>query len=386
VADGEQPEPPRFTQRTVVPVVIAAAEGRGELTLAVPALGPIRLARAGELVLASTGQAGAQLSFEAPPTSAGVTFDGRSYPGAVRVLAREEGGLRLVNDVDLELYVEAVVAAELPLWSAVPAELSAQAIAVRTYALVRLGQRIVELGPARAFLWDSVEDQAFRGRYVPSPGNVGEERAARRLLDAVQETRGLVLVRDDRLFDARFHAACGGRTSALEEVFPGAHGPGPGVDCAPCAERARAEHAAGRADLRRPLSWSVTLERDQLATLARGLGVGDRLESLSPTAVDGAGRWLEVRATGPLGARAASQDVLRRSLGFGVLKSARIESTWPRAGEPLVQGLALRGLGRGHGVGLCQEGAHDYAARGWTAGAILEHYYPGVSVVPLPGA
>jgi SpoIID/LytB domain protein len=35
------------------------------------------------------------------------------------------------------------------------------------------------------------------------------------------------------------------------------------------------------------------------------------------------------------------------------------------------------GRGWGHGVGLCQWGAQGKAEAGWTAGQILEFYYPG---------
>ena len=36
--------------------------------------------------------------------------------------------------------------------------------------------------------------------------------------------------------------------------------------------------------------------------------------------------------------------------------------------------------GFGHGVGMSQEGAREYGARGWAYDAIIKHYYPGVSI------
>ena len=41
------------------------------------------------------------------------------------------------------------------------------------------------------------------------------------------------------------------------------------------------------------------------------------------------------------------------------------------------------GRGFGHGVGLCQWGAQGKAAAGWTAGQILQFYYPGARVKRL---
>ena len=46
--------------------------------------------------------------------------------------------------------------------------------------------------------------------------------------------------------------------------------------------------------------------------------------------------------------------------------------------------LVLKGKGWGHGVGLCQIGAAVMASRGYTFGEILEHYYPGTVVGPVP--
>jgi len=40
----------------------------------------------------------------------------------------------------------------------------------------------------------------------------------------------------------------------------------------------------------------------------------------------------------------------------------------------------FRGGGWGHGVGLCQIGAAVMAQRGFTAEAILAHYFPGASL------
>lgn len=37
----------------------------------------------------------------------------------------------------------------------------------------------------------------------------------------------------------------------------------------------------------------------------------------------------------------------------------------------------------GHGVGLCQRGAIDFARRGWTAGQIVHHYYRNVEIIQV---
>jgi hypothetical protein len=140
-------------------VMIAAAEGRAALELGDARGRIVTFQRIGDMVMANDGRVGDELDLWPRAAGAGLTFEGRTYPGHLVVRAHPRDGLRLFNVVDLELYVEAVVAAELPLWSARPAELAAQAVAVRTYTLYTLAVRRAERGDSSViFLWDSVED------------------------------------------------------------------------------------------------------------------------------------------------------------------------------------------------------------------------------------
>ncbi|MCA9002282.1 MAG: hypothetical protein KDB61_10175 [Planctomycetes bacterium] len=304
-------------------------------------------------------------------------INGRQYLGDLKVQVHERGGLRALVHVDLEHYVEGVVAAELPLWSSLPAELEAQAICVRTYtmtALQRLG-----LG-ADGFLWDGVQDQAFHGNYVPGESS-GEQAAAARLRRAVEATRGQVLLEGEGLLDVRYHAACGGHTADRATIFPGTR-TSRTVDCEPCMERARAE--AGTPADRRPLTWTLRLSKPECLVLVDRFRLGTRLLRLAPSKLDAWGRWQTVRLVGDRRAADVPLDLMRKHVGYGRLKSGRILSVEPSTGAPTADGLTLVGVGRGHGVGLCQEGIHDYAARGMSSQAILEHYYPGTRVERLP--
>jgi len=133
-------------------------------------------------------------------------------------------------------------------------------------------------------------------------------------------------------------------------------------------------------DRRGPLAWSWTASSEDLGRAASRLGLGERLLRFSPARIDAGGRWLEVTLEGARATRRISFEELRAVLGPDDLKSARIARTWPRPGSAIEGGLAFQGVGRGHGVGLCQEGARDYARRGWSAERILAHYYPGSRV------
>jgi stage II sporulation protein D len=360
------------------PPIALPSRARVRLTLAdpravvveAPGRSPLRLEARGALVHVADGALVPRIELDSPEGCLGWEIEGRTYPGLLEVSARD-GALEVVDELPLEEYVEGVVASELVIWSALPAELEAQAIVARTYAAHELAQGKV--------LADSTSDQAFRGRYVPEQGR-GAAEVARRLADAVLATRGEVLARDGKIVDARFHAACGGETAQLADVFPAA-GRGTGaVACAPCAERARLELAGKTADPDRPLSWSHTAGRAELVRVARALGLGDRLVSLAPSRIDAHGRWLEVELRGSAKRRVIPLGELRALLGEELVRSGLILHTWPPAGTLIDGGILFEGLGRGHGVGLCQEGARDYARRGWSAMQILEHYYPGAHV------
>jgi len=375
-----QPPPEPFDPREEIPVRLAAVEGREELVVLEAGERPRTFLRAGDLVVCSDGRAEREISLAPRSAVAGLHLEGRIYPGRLVVSARPAGGLRVVNFADLEHYVEGVVAAELVLWSAHFCELQAQAVAVRTYALATLSARRAER--ARASLWDSVEDQAYRGRFQPGT-SATSKTVARRLRDAVESTRALVLTRGGRLEDARFHAACGGHTAALIEVFEGARAGPPGTVCPPCDERAQRERAAGSPDPTRPLGWKHTFAATDLAAGAHALAIGTRILSLEPRRVDGGGRWLTARVVGEQGEREVFLDELRAALDPSTFKSSRVLSTWPRPGLPISSGLEVRGLGRGHGVGLCQEGCHDLAREGWPMREILGLYYRGARVERL---
>jgi len=390
-----QPEPDRDARvQTATPasvagvhevlVKIAVAERQTSIELEDASGRSVTFRRLGDMVLATDGRVADELDLWPRPGSEGIAYEGRTYPGHLVVRAHPRDGLRLFNVVDLEVYVEAVVAAELPLWSARPAELEAQAVAVRTYTLYTLAKRRAEQGDAAAiFLWDSVEDQAYHGR-AEVGASEGERSAHARLAQAVIATRDMVLLRDGQLEDSRYHAACGGRTANLVDVFPV---PGPGatsVLCEPCAQRADREEFSGQLDEQRPLGWKRTFTAAELSRAANALDVGEHILGLEAARTDADGRWIEALVTGDRQRRTVTMDALRRALGHAEFKSARVASTWPGTGRTIQDGLFVQGLGRGHGVGMCQEGARGYAVQGWSGRQILAHYYPGTTLERLP--
>jgi stage II sporulation protein D len=304
----------------------------------------------------------------------------RAYPGSIRITAHPQGGLRVENSVELEEYVAGVVAGELSIWSALPAELQAQSIAARSYALASIGRSSAAGGPG--YLRDDVLDQVYRGRYQPGPGR-GAQDVARRLHGAVAQTAGMVLYQQGRILDARFHAACGGRGSKLTDIFPDAYPfESPPTSCPPCLVLGAQERdGAGPGEFRGKVAWRAEFRREELADLARALGIGESVISIEPLELDLSGRWLKVRLRGPRALSEIRMEDLRLRLGRERVQSARVvSSNGAKVGETLV----LSGLGRGHGVGMCQTGCRELARSGWSAARILLHYYPNATLERRP--
>jgi len=78
-----------------------------------------------------------------------------------------------------------------------------------------------------------------------------------------------------------------------------------------------------------------------------------------------------VRLLSPLGERLIKGTELREIIGYDRLRSTKFKISADR------MSIHFKGLGWGHGVGLCQEGALGLAEQGADYRAILRFYYRG---------
>jgi hypothetical protein len=123
------------------------------------------------------------------------------------------------------------------------------------------------------------------------------------------------------------------------------------------------------------------IERGKLLDALRSdprTNAGARLDNISVTRRDQTGRAEQITIEGEQRRVVRGWDfkiIVGRALGWNNLKSSRFAVT--RAGHDFV----FRGSGFGHGLGLCQEGAHVMAQRGIGYRQILEHYFPGAKVM-----
>ena len=105
--------------------------------------------------------------------------------------------------------------------------------------------------------------------------------------------------------------------------------------------------------------------------------VGERLLEVRVLRTDASGRAELIAIEGDRRLTVKGWDfkiIVGRALGWNLLKSSRF--TVARSGSNFV----FRGSGFGHGLGLCQEGAHVMAKRGASYRQILARYFPGTDV------
>src|SRR5579859_4244227 len=133
-----------------------------------------------------------------------LTLDGRPYRGTL-ALRRSGKTLSVVNGLRLDQYVRGVVPSESPArWPL--AELEAQAVAARSYAVAKLNPS------ARYDLVPDTRDQVYGGVAATKP----------RSNLAVQKTKGEILTYDGQVARTYYSSSSGGRTEAVQDAWPGA--------------------------------------------------------------------------------------------------------------------------------------------------------------------
>jgi peptidoglycan hydrolase-like amidase len=158
--------------------------------------------------------------------------------------------------------------------------------------------------------------------------------ATSRVAIAVAATRGLVLAYQTMPFAAMYTRSCSGETRTPAQVrLPAAAYPYFSVDCEYCR--------------RHPVRWTSYIPAHQ----AESLRASDETARLA----------------------------VARQVGWSAVPSN--DFSFANDGDRVL----LRGVGNGHGIGLCQAGARAMAASGAGFREILEHYYPNTDIVRHSG-
>ena len=287
---------------------------------------------------------------EVKPAIAETSQPSRS-PGEVKIHSVKENVTRTMS---LENYILGVVAAE----GSTETELAAaQALAItsRTYAVGNIGRHSSE----GYDFCSTTHCQRFEASID----------VAAHLREAVHSTEGQTIQdSQNQLADAYFSASCGGVTANVATLW-GAHARTylRGVEDSLCetGKHGRWKDVISAAQLQK------SMQSDPRTSLVR------RITDITVQRRDETGRAQLITINGDREVRISGWEfkiIVGRALGWNLLKSSRFEVS--RSGSDFV----FTGSGFGHGLGLCQEGAHAMAVRGANYRQILTKYFPGTTV------
>ena len=262
-------------------------------------------------------------------------------------------GTGKIEEMDIETYLMGVVAGEMKNdW---PMEaLKAQAILARTFTLKFLETKKSAYEGADIST-DISEAQAY------APDKINE-----RVKEAVNGTKGIVMVYGDELPQAWFHAHSGGITElptvALDyDSDPEYLGVVPSYDSDKAPEDVK--------------EWTAVFTKDEIGEACKkaGIAVG-ACETFELGEKGDSGR----AATFIVNGKEISAPTFRINIGAGKLKSTMIKDI-----DVTGDGVKFTGSGYVHGVGMSQWGAYNLAESGAEAQSIVGHYYQGVDFVGL---
>jgi stage II sporulation protein D len=382
--------------------------------------------RATEIRLVAAREA----TFTLHDVTIGVTFhwerkEEQTFPGDLILLAAGEGKLTAVNELPVEEYLASVVSSEMS--GEAPVEfLKAHAVASRSWLVAMLKRKGRAAGKGRGaglmprcgeeiVRWYDREDhdrfdvcaddhcQRYQGI---------TRLAAGRAAEAVRATRGVLLISDGEVCDARYHKACGGMTEDYatcweEKDIPYLrHVCDAAAPIAPIRTEADAEQwilscpdvycYPRHPDLLKKIlpsfdrettdffRWQVSYSRGELEGILRtksGIDFGV-LQNIIPLERGPSGRIRRLRIEGSKAAVVVGKELeIRRWLSPSHLMSSAFIVTAAREPSGVPARFTLYGAGWGHGVGLCQIGAAVMAEKGFSAEEILRHYFRGAALV-----
>lgn len=354
----------------------------------------------------------------------------QTFAGAVTLRA-VDGEVLLINEIDVEEYLRSVISSEMSATSSAPL-LRAHAVISRSWLLAQIYRDMRHDGSLDSAADSAVATSEELIKWYDHDDHTlfdvcaddhcqryqGVSRITSPEVDAaIADTRGLVLMENDRICDARFSKCCGGVMEEFQNCWePRRHpylvarrdvalDPSRVPDLR--VERNAVEWITSRPDafcnttdpavLSQVLNnydqettdffrWTVSYRADELGRLIAsrsGIDFGDILD-LTPLSRGTSGRITRLHITGTLRSMIVGKELeIRRWLSTSHLYSSAFVVEKTEGDSVASARFILRGAGWGHGVGLCQIGAAVMGAQGYDYAEILAHYFPGSTLQKL---
>ena len=266
-------------------------------------------------------------------------------------LSASEGGA--IVEMPAEKYVAAVVAGEAGSFRN-PEALKAMAVTARTYAA---HYRSRHSGESYDFCATTHCQRMIL------------REATGRFEEAAKATRGQLLWFQTKPALAVYTQDCGGKSEASRALWT--------EEDAPYLRVHEDPYCAGRMKW----WWSVETAKLRGTLQAAGMQVPGDLRQLVVLRRTASGRAHTLSLQGEGESKLISASSFRfavgRTMGWNTLRSEAYDVS-PQDGK-----IRFEGRGAGHGVGLCEDGADEMAARGHTYQQILEFYYSGTKLSVL---
>lgn len=250
--------------------------------------------------------------------------------------------------IPLETYITGVVAAEMPV-SFHKEALKAQAIAARTYALktTNYGEKAIAPTVARQVYYDETKRKSnWNSDFL------GNEK---KIVEAIEETKGQVLLYNEELITAMFHSTSNGKTESAYGYSGN--------------ELAYLQSVASMSDQTSPKFMSMQ---------EWSLDEWNAIWNIKWQPTDFKRVQLSLNASGRVEKLLLGNDVWS---GREVRTLLQLPSTdFKFSYDVNTQKVQVTTKGYGHGVGMSQYGAEAMASAGKTAEEILHYYYQQIEI------
>lgn len=351
----------------------------------------------------------------------------QTFEGELTLALGDRGMITAINTIALEDYLLCVISSEMS--SEAPLEfLKAHAIMSRSWLMSMLERRSTadKKGTGAVGVTQEVDEiirwygrEDHKGFDVCADDHCQRYQGIGNSLnghakEACDATRGLFLIYDGLVCDARYHKCCGGLTDHFENTWenntvpyltsvadaPVRHKPiyteldaqnwimsYPEAYCNTTDERLLHQILPGfdqeTADFYR---WRVQYSREELeAILLKKSGIDfGTLNNIMPLERGPSGRIMRLRIEGSEKTMIVGKELeIRRCFSPSHLYSSAFIVITKRDLSKTPISFTFHGAGWGHGVGLCQIGAAVMAYKGFKAEEILQHYFHGAQLKKL---
>ncbi|MEJ5306112.1 MAG: SpoIID/LytB domain-containing protein [Ignavibacteria bacterium] len=346
----------------------------------------------------------------------------REYFEGSFLIINKNGKLTLINELDIERYLQSVISSEMN--SESPLEyLKAHSIVSRSWLLAQLNsnkndklENKFHISDDEKIVW--YDKSAHEDFDVCADDHCQRYQGLTRVrsntaLDAVRETYGIVLTYNDEICDTRYSKSCGGITEEFQNVWQDIYYPylksvydSENQDKPfPQTEKEFEEFIKSNTEaycntndedlLKRVLNnfdlmtkdffrWKIEIKQLALKTLLEiklGIDFGE-IKNLIPLERGKSGRIKKLKIVGTKKEFTIGKELeIRRALSEKHLySSAFVVEPVYKEGNDIPCKFILYGAGWGHGVGFCQIGGAVMASKGKNFEEILKHYFPGAEL------